>query len=113
MIMTHDNDRVELLAKTIWIAEFERAFDRTPSDPWENQGDSFKDGYRNTAKKIIEADILAPAQAQLSQAFQAVDAKDWERLDSWLGHSAHAKFWREIFANVRASLIQTGENDEH
>jgi hypothetical protein len=39
-------DNVDAIAKTIWLSEFERAFSRTPSDPWENQSDKIKDGHR-------------------------------------------------------------------
>lgn len=48
-------DASEAMAKTIWLAEFTRAFNRAPSDPWENQDDDTKNKNRNTARKLIEA----------------------------------------------------------
>lgn len=48
---------VDAIAKTIWLAEFGRAFSRAPSDPWENQADSTKEGHLNTARKLVEAGL--------------------------------------------------------
>jgi hypothetical protein len=50
---------IEGIAKTIWLAEFGRAFNRVPSDPWENQAEPIKEGHRNTARKIVESGFLA------------------------------------------------------
>jgi hypothetical protein len=49
------NASVDALAEIIWLAGFERAFDRTPTDPWGNQSDDIKNTHRDTARKIIAA----------------------------------------------------------
>lgn len=55
---------IDALAKTIWLAEFERAFSRKPTDPWDNQADKIKEGHRNTARKILEAGYVTPSDSQ-------------------------------------------------
>jgi hypothetical protein len=46
---------VDEVAKAIWYAGFKRAFDREPSDPWENQGDAVKRPHLNTARALRDA----------------------------------------------------------
>lgn len=55
-----EGDNIEICAKSIWLAEFERAFSRTPTDPWENQDERIKYGHRNTARKLVDAGIILP-----------------------------------------------------
>lgn len=57
-------ESIDALAETIWLAEFERAFSRKPTDPWDNQADQIKEGHRNTARKILEAGYVTPADRQ-------------------------------------------------
>jgi len=64
---------VDALAKTIWLAGFERAFSRMPTDPWENQAESAKAPHINTARKIIEAGFIPAAQpTSTREAFERV-----------------------------------------
>jgi hypothetical protein len=92
---------VDALAKTIWLAGFERAFSRTPTDPWENQAESAKAPHIYVARKVIEAGFVNAAQAApepidygtellrwsnieiaLRKAFPVLDATGPE-IDSW------------------------------
>jgi hypothetical protein len=38
------------------------------------------------------------------EAFRAVDETDWAHLDQFIPHSAHGRFWRTVFAEIRAAL---------
>ena len=46
---------IDALAKIIWLAQFHRAFDREPTDPWENQGEAVMAPCVNTAVKVLSA----------------------------------------------------------
>lgn len=54
---------IDELAKLIWLTGFEQAFDRTPTDPWENQSDGLKETYLKTASKILAAGYSRVAQS--------------------------------------------------
>jgi hypothetical protein len=68
-------DAVEEIARTIWLAEFGRAFSRVPSDPWENQADSTREGHRNTARKLVEAGLAGDGQGTLDRKGAAAAAE--------------------------------------
>lgn len=55
---------VDALAKLIWLAGFERAFDRHPVDPWKNQSDTVKHPHLDTARKILAAGYVMNGRAQ-------------------------------------------------
>jgi len=42
------------VARTMWCAGFKRAFDREPSDPWENQGDAVMRPHLDTARVLLD-----------------------------------------------------------
>lgn len=65
---------VDCVAKTIWLAEFSRAFSRVPSDPWENQSETHKEGHRDTARKLIAAGYVIPPAARIMEATPAQHA---------------------------------------
>jgi hypothetical protein len=104
------NDPIELMAKTIWLAEFERAFSRRPSDPWENQADKIKDVHRNTARKLMECGAIelleerpaaALRQLVIEECAAVLDecAQDWNRIrDPGMANNArcYAKKIRDL-----------------
>jgi len=44
---------VDKLARDIWLAGFLRAFDRMPTDPWENQGEAVRKPHIDTATALL------------------------------------------------------------
>src|SRR5580765_4634217 len=70
---------IDALAKIIWLAGFDRAFDRTPTDPWENQNDAVKNTHRDTARKVMAAGYI-PGRAQ-QQGSVTVEARDLNQLE--------------------------------
>jgi hypothetical protein len=63
---------IENIAKTIWLAEFERAFSRTPSDPWENQAEKTKAQHHNTARKLIDSGVVGDLEERPAAALRAM-----------------------------------------
>jgi hypothetical protein len=75
-----EQQTIDGMAKTMWLSVFERAFSRTPTDPWENQADEIKDGYRNTARKLIDAGYCAPADEIASLETALATYRDTNRV---------------------------------
>lgn len=40
----------------------------------------------------------------LRKAFRNVDDMDWHRLQTWIPDGGSGRFWRAVFAEVRAAL---------
>lgn len=45
-----------------------------------------------------------PITDAVQHAFRAADDIDWKHLDQFIPQSGHGRFWRAIFAEVRAAL---------
>ena len=71
---------------------------------------SVEAGKEESAEQIAG---LTARVSELEGLFAAVDDKDWQRLDSWLGYSAHGQFWREIFGKIRAALPPIPDEVSH
>jgi hypothetical protein len=70
--------------------------------------DTLKRGHDSMG--CIGSQACADAIAEIKRlraihhAFRAVDDLDWRHLDSFIPQSGHGKFWRAVFAEVRAAI---------
>jgi hypothetical protein len=87
------------LAKTIWLSGFERAFSRTPTDPWENQAESAKAPHINTARKIIEAGFVTGTPAQPAFDRATLTKLVLETQQCGVGDRDEAGTFRKIFCD--------------
>jgi DNA (cytosine-5)-methyltransferase 1 len=92
-------DIVDALAKTIWLSGFERAFSRTPTDPWENQAESAKAPHINTARKIIEAGFVTGTPAQPAFDRATLTKLVLETQQCGVGDRDEAGTFRKIFCD--------------
>jgi hypothetical protein len=64
--------------------------------------------YARMAELLGNYAVLKARVAELENPFRAADDIDWAHLDQFIPQSGHGRFWKAVFAELRAALSHAG-----